>query len=132
MVVWLMLKSFSSALSRWVWAKAVTRKLKEYIKEHNESNIRFQKRIHLPSGKSPRQYLESCAQYGGTNEMIEVPADVIEALVEEHVPANWSHVVEEAEETLANELYEKLGFPVITGLNAWDIWGSMIDLLETA
>jgi predicted RNase H-related nuclease YkuK (DUF458 family) len=84
----------------------------------------------MPSGHVPIDAIQHPHLYGGMNCLIPVPVEAVQHLREyltEEVGSRESHLnwVDEAFSTIAADVHQSIGNPIITFDNSWDIFSEM-------
>ncbi|KAF8504932.1 hypothetical protein JB92DRAFT_3145648 [Gautieria morchelliformis] len=110
----------------WLWARVVQSRLDNARQLNGVHRVRRQDHVLLPTGGRVEDFYNNPEKYGGEDMLIPVDEDTISRLLTEHVPERLFQFGTDESHALATELFTQVGSPVLTSLNAWHVWGTMM------
>lgn len=116
-------------VAHWVWGQAVQEKLDEIMKENRFHKVRKQKKIFLPSGGRPIDFWQNPQKWKGQDQLIQIPPHDIDRLIAEYADPTCLLFGEDAIISIYRAVWEAIGKPRISALNAWSIWRLVVDYL---
>jgi hypothetical protein len=123
---------FSRALFNYLWPKALQKSLDSFKTSWNETKRRTQSAKLMPSGCTPFELWHHPELYDGKALGIRVRQEHIDSLradlqVSRKEAFRW---VSDEFEAVADNVYAELGSPLLTIQTAWEIFSSMLNLIE--
>lgn len=117
-------------IARWLWAEIVQLKLDELLKESQTHRVRYQKKINLPSGGRRIDFYERPERYHGKNELIEVPAEKVDAILEVHDKPELLSFGSPNGIAFCLGLYRACGSPKLSAMTGWLTFSAMVDVID--
>lgn len=123
-----------SAVFLHLWVPLVQRIMDEYVAEKNSYCTRSNKKSALPTGVPPDVAYHLATDYGGTEGLIPVPAEVVQRLLDDVYPDRDQlfMVSPPRFHTLIEELVMQTGWSgvEIDMANVWDLYAELLSKLD--
>ena len=127
--VWYSSCKILSGISHWLWGKIVQHRLDQAISESENHRVRKQAKRSLPSGGRRIDFYRNPGKWGGTDLLIPVGSDVVDALLEEYDRPEYTQFGSNSMVKLCDCLYDAINSPLPVAKDGWTIWKRMVQLL---
>ncbi|GJJ16213.1 hypothetical protein Clacol_010509 [Clathrus columnatus] len=118
-------------LGRWLWAKVVQARLNHVREQQIFHRVRLQRKVLLPTGGTPHDFYTNPEKFRGTNLLIKIQdMTMVDLLLEEHSSERFLQFGDEKSVPLFEELYTRVGKPELRLRDTWNVWRSMMDLVQ--
>ncbi|KIY47705.1 hypothetical protein FISHEDRAFT_44855, partial [Fistulina hepatica ATCC 64428] len=114
----------------WIWAKIVQAKLDEIVAQNRVHRVRYQKKSLLPTGGRHIDFYNQPERWGGHNMLVPVPRDVLDDLYSKYARPDLMSFVPNAWEVFCRNAYEQIGSPDLLAKEGWNIFTSIIALVN--
>ncbi|GJJ06851.1 hypothetical protein Clacol_001047 [Clathrus columnatus] len=119
-------------LGRWLWAKVVQARLNHVREQQIFHRVRLQRKGSTSNrGHPTHDFYTNPEKFRGTNLLIKIQdMTMVDLLLEEHSSERFLQFGDEKSVPLFEELYTRVGKPELRLRDTWNVWRSMMDLVQ--
>jgi hypothetical protein len=120
-------------VARWLWAKVVQRRLDTIVRESrfHWHRVRKQKDSLLPTGGRHIDFYEKPHNWGGEDQLIEIPRAELDRLIADHASPEVLQFGSDEMVKMCEGLFEAVGSPEVGSANGWEVFTAMMEIFAS-
>jgi len=119
-------KACDRELAKWLWSTLIQLDLNKLKEQFNAHRVRYDHKKFLPSGISPMEAMARHQEFGATDCLVPVNIELIQHLKEALGGEELLRFVDTEFAAHCESVYDSLGSPLVTFVNAWEVFSEML------